>query len=185
LQVPHRNGFWIIEGSDMEITSMRSFLPYWENIRGRTTRVIHAIPPDKIEWTYAPGKFTFGDIIRHLATIERYMYAENVQGNPSRYPGHERTLADGYDNVIGFIERLHGESVKIFSKLSDEDLQRKCQTPGGADLPTWKWLRAMVEHEVHHRGQIYMYLGILGVPTPPIFGLTSEEVKARSRSIAD
>jgi uncharacterized damage-inducible protein DinB len=38
----------------------------------------------------------------------------------------------------------------------------------------------MLPHEVHHRGQIYMYPGILGVKTPPIFGLTSEEVRARS-----
>ena len=38
----------------------------------------------------------------------------------------------------------------------------------------------MTEHEIHHRGQLYLYLGILGVATPPIFGLTEEEVKARS-----
>jgi uncharacterized damage-inducible protein DinB len=38
----------------------------------------------------------------------------------------------------------------------------------------------MVEHEVHHRAQIYIYLGLLGIATPPIYGLTSEEVKARS-----
>jgi uncharacterized damage-inducible protein DinB len=37
-----------------------------------------------------------------------------------------------------------------------------------------------VEHEAHHRGQIYLMLGMRGVPTPPIFGLTSEEVRARS-----
>jgi uncharacterized damage-inducible protein DinB len=164
----------------MEITSIHTFLPYWENIRNRTMRVIQSIPPEKLEWTYAEGKFTLGDIVRHLATIERYMYAENAQGRPSRYPGHERALADGFDEVIGYIEKLHRESVDIFARLTGEDLQRKCMTPGGAELPTWKWLRAMVEHEVHHRGQIYMYLGILGVETPPIFGLTSEQVRARS-----
>jgi uncharacterized damage-inducible protein DinB len=38
----------------------------------------------------------------------------------------------------------------------------------------------MVEHEIHHRGQIYTYLAMLDVPTPPIYGLTSEEVRARS-----
>jgi len=44
----------------------------------------------------------------------------------------------------------------------------------------------MVEHEVHHRGQIYLMLNLLDVPTPPLFGLTSEEVRARSiRSVAD
>lgn len=34
----------------------------------------------------------------------------------------------------------------------------------------------MMEHEIHHRGQLYTYLGILNIKTPPIFGLTSEEV---------
>jgi hypothetical protein len=34
--------------------------------------------------------------MRHLATVERYMFAENMQGKPSRYPGHGRELADGY-----------------------------------------------------------------------------------------
>jgi uncharacterized damage-inducible protein DinB len=38
----------------------------------------------------------------------------------------------------------------------------------------------MVEHEVHHRAQIYVYLGILGIPTPALYGLTSEEVRART-----
>ena len=50
----------------------------------------------------------------------------------------------------------------------------------GASLATWKWLRAMVEHEIHHRGQIYLMLGLIGVPTPPLYGLTSEEVRDRS-----
>ena len=34
----------------------------------------------------------------------------------------------------------------------------------------------MVEHEAHHRGQTYLMLRLLDVPTPAIFGLTSEEV---------
>lgn len=38
----------------------------------------------------------------------------------------------------------------------------------------------MVEHEVHHRGQLYQMLGMLSVATPPLFGLTSEQVRARS-----
>jgi uncharacterized damage-inducible protein DinB len=38
----------------------------------------------------------------------------------------------------------------------------------------------MIEHEAHHRGQIYLMLGLHGVPTPPIYGLTSEEVAARA-----
>jgi uncharacterized damage-inducible protein DinB len=38
----------------------------------------------------------------------------------------------------------------------------------------------MIDHEAHHRGQIYMLLGLLDVSTPPLFGLTEDEVRTRS-----
>jgi hypothetical protein len=63
-------------------------------------KAINQIPPEKIDWTYKEGKFTFADLMRHLASIERYMYAENAQLKPSRYPGHGKELADGYKNVL-------------------------------------------------------------------------------------
>jgi uncharacterized damage-inducible protein DinB len=75
---------------------------------------------------------------------------------------------------------LHRESVDIFARLTPDDLSGKCMTPEGTSLTTWKWLRAMVEHEIHHRGQVYLYLSMLGVPTPPLYGLTSEQVRERS-----
>jgi uncharacterized damage-inducible protein DinB len=166
----------------METSRTREFLDYYEKVRQRTLKVIACIPPAKFDWTCREGKFTFADIIRHLGAIERYMYAENVQGKPSRYPGHGKELADGPENVLRFFEANHQESMEIFSRLSDSDLDQKCVTPGGASISKWKWLRAMVEHEVHHRAQIYVYLGLLGITTPPIYGLTSEEVKERSKS---
>jgi uncharacterized damage-inducible protein DinB len=164
----------------MEIRSVGPFLEYWGNIRGRTRRVVACIPPDRVEWTYRPGKFTLGDVVRHLAAIERFMYAETVAGRPSRYAGCGRELADGYEAVLAYLDRLGAESRAIFAALTDADLQRKCETPAGTPITTWKWLRAMVEHEAHHRGQIYLMLGLLAVPTPPLYGLTSEEVRARS-----
>ena len=164
----------------MEIQTIQPFLRYFQNIRERTMRVVRCIPHDTLDWSYRPGKFSLGDLMRHLAAVERYMFAENVQGKPSRYPGHGRELADGYENVIAFMERLHAESMEIFARLTDADLQKKCTTPGGGEMTVWKWLRSMVEHEVHHRGQIYLYLGMLEIPTPPLYGMTSEEVRARS-----
>lgn len=164
----------------MEITTIGPFLDYWKSVRDRTRRVVAEIPPDKIDWTYAPGKFTLGDLARHLATIERYMYAETVAGRPSAYDGCDRSLAPTHEDVIAFMDRLDKESIEIFSRLTDEDLQKKCETPAGIRITVWKWLRAMVEHEAHHRGQIFQMLAMLGVETHPLYGLTSEEVRARS-----
>lgn len=167
----------------MEIITVSSFLDYYGKIRKRTGKVIQAIPPDQVEWTYKPGKFTLGDQVRHIAAIERYMYGETIAGRPSAYQGCGKDLAEGYDNIVAWFNEMHRQSMEIFSSLRDEDLQRECLTPGNAKITTWKWLRAMIEHEIHHRAQIYTYLGMLGIPTPPIFGITSEEVISNSVKI--
>ena len=165
----------------MEIKSVASFLDYYQKIRARTKKVIVVVPPEHLEWTYQEGKYTIGDIIRHIACIERYMYAETIAGRESAYSGCNVLIASGYENVIQLFDHLHNESISIFKSLSDDELNRKCITPGGNSITAWKWLRALVEHEVHHRGQLYIYLGMLGIPTPAIFGLTAEEVEQRSR----
>lgn len=157
---------------------LNEFLEHFERVRERTKRVALLIPADQVEWTYKPGAFTLGDLVRHLATAERHMWAETVSGRPSRYTSHGRELADGRDAVLAFMDRLHGEAMTIFRALTPEKLAAKCTTPGDVTVTTWKWLRAMEEHEIHHRGQLYLMLGMLGVETPPLYGKTSEQVRA-------
>jgi uncharacterized damage-inducible protein DinB len=158
----------------MEIRDLGIFLDYFGKVHHRTMRVVRCIPPDKVDWSFRQGKFTLGDLARHIATANRYIFAETLQGNLSRYAGCGRELAPGYAEIISLIETLHRESLEIISRLTD--LNGECRTPDGVAITTWKWLRAMVEHEVHHRGQIYIYLALLEVPTPPLYGLTSEQV---------
>jgi uncharacterized damage-inducible protein DinB len=164
----------------MEVTRIAPFLDYLDRVHERTRRIVVLIPPADLEWAPAPGKFSFGDLVRHLANIERWMYAETVHGRPTRYPGHGSELASGKEAVLDYYDRLHDESRALFAELTDARLAEKCATPAGTPITVGKWLRAMVEHEAHHRGQLYLMLGMRGVTTPPIYGLTSEEVRARS-----
>jgi uncharacterized damage-inducible protein DinB len=163
------------------IEDIPSFTAYWSNARARTMRVLDRLPEAELEWAPAPGRFSFGDLLRHLAGIERFMYAENALGRPSRYPGHAESLATGLAGVRAYLERCHAESLEMFRSLSDADLQRRCVTPAGSPITTWKWLRAMVEHEAHHRGQLYLMASLRGVSIPPLYGLTEEQVLERSR----
>lgn len=127
----------------VEIRDVDAFRGYWEGFRSRTRRVVDRIPDDRFDWSPREGAWTLADLVRHLASIERWMFTENA--------------------------------------LGDGDLEARCVTPAGVEITVWKWLRAMVEHEAHHRGQIYLMLGELGVPTPPLYGLTAEQVAERSR----
>lgn len=161
----------------MEIRSTSPFLDYFHKVRERTLRVVRAVPADKLEWSYREGKFTPGDLARHIAATERYVFAESVAGGRQRYGGCGHELADGRAAILEFMERMHRESVEIFARLSEADLGRKCASADGSPITTWKLLRAMVEHEIHHRGELYVYLGLLGVEAPALYGLTSEELR--------
>ncbi len=164
----------------MEIHDISTFLPYFEKVRERTMGLVRVTPPDKLEWSCRGGAFTIGDLFRHIAATERWVFVEGVLGRPSLYAGCGKELSDGYDNILAYMERLHAESVEILSQLTPDDLNRKGLSPGGVLISAWKLLRAMVEHEAHHRGQIYVYLGMLGVTAPPLYGLTSEQLREKS-----
>lgn len=106
----------------------------------------------------------------------------------NRYTGCGRELAEGRDAVVQFMERMHSESMNMLTRLSDDQLQQKCQSADGTPMTTWKLLRSMVEHEVHHRGELYAFLGVLGINVPPLYGLTSEqlrEIASRTQSAGD
>jgi uncharacterized damage-inducible protein DinB len=162
------------------VFDLDEFLHHFERVRERTRRVAACIPRDRAEWTYAPEAFTLGDLVRHIAVTERFIWAETVHHRQSRYVSHGRELADGIEAILAFLDRMHEESVALFRMLSPDALAAKCETPDGARLTTWKWLRLMPEHEIHHRGQIYTMLGMLGVATPPLYGMTAAQVRERS-----
>jgi uncharacterized damage-inducible protein DinB len=164
----------------VEINSIQPFLEYYSKVRERTLKLIRIIPHDRLEWSYMEGKFTIGDQVRHIAAIERYMFAETLAGRKSTYHGCGRNLADGYENLLSYFNELHRQSLEIFAGFTDDYLQRKCLTPGDAEITVWKWMRLMVEHEIHHRAELYIYLNLLGIKTPPMYGLSAEDVERLS-----
>ena len=131
-------------------------------------------------WRPREGAFSPGDLVRHIAVTNRSTFAENILGKPSRYATHGVELADGLDAVLEFAERLHLETAALLAGLSEDQWNSKVQTADGAPITRWKLLRLMLEHEVHHRGELYAYLGLLGVTVPPLYGLTSEELRMRA-----
>ena len=160
----------------MEIKKISSFLSYFEKVREGTIRIIETIPEEKMDWTYKPGKFTIADIVRHIAAIERNVFAELVHGNKGCYTGCGKELADGYDDVLDYFNEMHNQSMYIFNSLSDEDLNKKIITLSGNETKIGNFLRALIIHEIHHCGALCIYLNLLNIETPSIFGLTEEQV---------
>jgi hypothetical protein len=68
----------------MEIHDLNVFLDYFDKIHKRTMRVVRCIPPDKVDWSFREGKFTLGDLARHIAAV----HCPRLQGVHSHL-GHD------------------------------------------------------------------------------------------------
>ena len=155
---------------------VNSFLKKYKSIRKRTLKLIEVIERQHLDFTYKKGKFTIADQIRHIAAIERNLYAETIVGRKNIYTGCGKELADGYEGILAYVNQAHSESLEIFGELTDDELEDVCYTPTGYAIEKGKWLELLAEHEIHHRAQIYLYLNLLDVKTPPMYGLTAEQV---------
>lgn len=157
------------------ITSMSAFVHYFEGIRERTLRFIESIPAGEIDFTPHAGKFTLGDLIRHIGSTER-MFVEVVLDGRWLYPGHGPLLGASKAEAVAYLETVHAEVRHRLAEAPADALTRKRPTPDGHEVSAWRLLMLMAEHEVHHRAQISQYLVDLGLQPPQIFGRRVEEM---------
>jgi len=155
--------------------SIKRFINYFEGIRRRTLHFIDSIPADRIDWSPSDGEFSFGDLIRHLAAAEDMFIGAVVKGK-WKYPGHRIEEKQERDVAITLLESTHQEAMKRLGTLGNSVLHESRPSLSGREVKTWRLLMAMVEHEVHHRSQIAMYLTLLKIKPPHIYGLGVEDV---------
>lgn len=125
------------------------------------------------------GEFTCADILRHIASGEK-MFVGVVTQSKWKYDGHggdQRSLAD----LLAHLDQAHREAMEALRSLPDSELdQTRPALEGNTQVRAWRWLMAMVEHEIHHRGQLAMYLLLMEITPPHLYGLGVEDLIARA-----
>jgi uncharacterized damage-inducible protein DinB len=154
---------------------MQSFLSYFSSIRRRTVTYIRTLPEEHIDWAPQAGEFTCGDLVRHLGASE-LMFAGGIATGEWRYPGHQRKAGESLESLLADLESSHAAAVALLDLLQGTDLAVLRPSLKGVPVKTWRLLMAMIEHEVHHRSQLAVYLSLLGIQPPQIYGLSLEEV---------
>lgn len=161
------------------IRNVGGFIAYFEGIRRRTINYIRTLPSDRVDWAPRESEFTCGDIIRHL-TFGESMFVGAVVDGRWKYAGHARGDKGDLDFLLAQMDSVHAAAMEHLRTLPDADLDRPRSTLDGPDVKAWRLLMAMVEHEIHHRSQLAMYLTMVGIKPPHIYGLGVEDVIARA-----
>jgi uncharacterized damage-inducible protein DinB len=160
------------------ISSVAGFIGYFESIRRRTLHFVAQVPAERMAWAPRAGEFTCGDLIRPLAAGEAMFVGAVVEGR-WLYTGHAAGPAD-LAGALAHLAAGHAAAMDRLRALPDAALPEHRPSLDGPPIRAWRLLMAMVEHEVHHRSQLAMYLMLLGVQPPYIYGLGVEDVIARA-----
>jgi uncharacterized damage-inducible protein DinB len=156
-----------------------ALLQEFENEAGTTRRVLERIPADKLAWKPHPKSMSLGVLGLHVAASPGVICGwanEDVtqfKGEPSPTPTSTEQILAAHDASVK-------TSKEILTKLGDEGLKGMWSAKAGDNtlmtMPKAALVRAIVmNHWIHHRGQLSVYLRLLDVPVPSIYGPSADE----------
>ena len=146
-----------------------------------TRRILERVPTEKMSWRPHEKSKSVGDLAWHIASLPGRISAMAQQpgsADPTKFPSgpapaDARAIADAFTKNVE-------DARAALGKLSDADLAAHFEMAIGEkklfSRTKLHFLRTvMLNHMYHHRGQLSVYLRLLGVPVPPIYGPTADE----------
>jgi uncharacterized damage-inducible protein DinB len=149
-----------------------------------TTRVIAAIPPDKVD--YRPDAIVKSaiDLAWHIVTAEHRFIEAVIDGafdlTPTPRPDTVRTA----DDVNRWYAERFTRSVERLHQVPGERLVQPIDFRGLFQFPAVVYLQIGLNHSIHHRGQLSMYLRPMGAKVPSIYGESYDARIAREAAQA-
>ena len=161
----------------LEVTEM--LLAELEQEAQTTRRVLERVPDDKLRWRPHPRSSSLGQLALHVAIIPRLghdVLAADVFEAPEFVQPEPRSASE----LLPTLEESVAAGRRFLSELSPERADGTWRlTKGGRELlavPRMPMIRSlMFNHWYHHRGSLVVYLRLLDVPLPSVYGPTADE----------
>jgi uncharacterized damage-inducible protein DinB len=142
----------------------KSFLRYWQNIRRLTVRLLDEFPADSFDFRPAAEIMTVSQLFKHILMVEIFIRDGFLTNNWDEPEELDRNIFEKEmirDRLI--IENQ--KTAKLLSEVPEGRFMKIIATPFGT-VSGEVLLMVAVDEEIHHRGNLYTYLRILG-RTPP------------------
>ena len=159
-----------------------ALLPEFDHEMGVTRKLLERVPDADLGWKPHHKSFSLGDLAAHLAQIPHWSAA--ILDRPSYdietvESGDRTSPARGADVVAAFDQAVAAARARLSSKSDGELMAPWTLKKGGQDMFTAPALAAfksfIVNHSIHHRGQLSVYLRLRNVPLPSMYGPTADE----------
>jgi len=144
-----------------------------------TKRVLERIPEDKFAWKPHPKSFSLGQLALHIASLPGSVTAAAVPDSMEA-PNFSQPEAKSRQEVLETFSKSLESAKDTLKKMDDARLTSMWSlTRNGKVLmsvPRITFIRSiLMNHNYHHRGQLSVYLRMLDVPVPSIYGPSADE----------
>lgn len=144
-----------------------------------TVRILERVPADRLEWQPHQKSMSIGQLAWHIATLPR----NGVGGlkERKREVGLARPVARTGDDLVATFRASVAELKAALLETSDETLlkERFAFVRNGepvASFPLIGLIQTVVlNHSIHHRGQLTVYLRLMDIPVPAMYGTSADE----------
>jgi uncharacterized damage-inducible protein DinB len=162
-------------------TAIQSMLSEFREEAAITKRVLQRVPEQKLAWKPHPKSMSLGQLAMHIATVPggvsqlAMLEAFDVtQGN--FVPPNPK----GVEEVLSAFEQSVREAETRLTAMTEEQARENWRLMRKHEeifsQPRITVLRTiMLNHWYHHRGQLSVYLRLLDVPVPVIYGRSADE----------
>ncbi len=160
------------------MTAARTPLPEFDDEMVTTRRLLARVPGERGAWKPHPRSFPLG----HLAQLVAWM--PGWIASTLREPALDLATAPGYglertDALLAEFDRNVDAAREALAEASEAELARPWSLVHGPRVlwtaPKGLVVRVHLNHLIHHRGQLSVYLRLNDVPLPPIYGPTADE----------
>lgn len=157
-----------------------SILQELEQEAATTKKLLERVPEDKLSWKPHEKSMSLAELATHVATIPGSI-ADILATSPydvANFKGTEPPTKVA--EILSALEQGLGNTKKILDGLDDQTaLSNWTLTKEGKELMTLPRIGVvrgfLLNHWIHHRGQLSVYLRLLDVPVPSIYGPSADE----------
>jgi uncharacterized damage-inducible protein DinB len=135
---------------------------HWEQVRADLLATIDMFSEDELKFAPFNGSWPVGRIMLHIADCENYWLHGVVRHEIET--GKFFNLADypTKSAIKEVLDRVRNRTITFLNNLGENDLDEEYITPRGETF-TLRWIIwHVLEHEIHHRGELSLILGLLG-----------------------
>ena len=154
-------------------------LPTLKSEHQTTRRVIEAIPLDKGDYRPDAVSKTALELAWHIVAAEKRFLSGIPAGMFDFSPIHQPESITNSAGIAAWFDESFAANLQKLEGLSGEPLVRMIDFRGMFQLPAVGFIQLALNHTIHHRGQLSVYLRPMGAKVPSIYGESYDATQAR------